>query len=141
MTGRRPRVLIVEDDPDLLVILRVNLESVGMDTLLAGDGRTALTRIESERPDLIVLDVMLPGVDGWTVLETIRARHHQVPVIVCSAKRHSEDIARARALGAVGYIVKPFDIERLVDDAVRATSQSGGDPEFGVQGEPGLDPA
>jgi DNA-binding response OmpR family regulator len=133
--------LIVEDDPDLLVILRVNLESAGMDTLLAGDGHTALTRIESERPDLVVLDVMLPGVDGWTVLEAIRARHDEVPVIVCSAKRHSDDLARARALGAVGYIVKPFDIDRLVDDAVRATRGDEPGVAFGAQGQPGLDPA
>ena len=138
---RRARVLIVEDDPDLLVILRVNLEAAGFETSLAGDGRTALTRIEAEKPDLVVLDVMLPGVDGWTVLESLRARHDEFPVIVCSAKRHAEDLAKAEELGVVGYIVKPFDMDRLIDDATRAVSRRPDtDPLFGTQAE-GLDPA
>ena len=87
----KPRVLIAEDDPDTLVILRINLNAAGIEPMLAGDGHTALERIESEAPDALLLDVLLPGIDGWQVLE------------------------RARDLGAVAYLVKPFDIDRLIE--------------------------
>lgn len=119
----RPRVLIVEDDPDTLVILRVNLNASGIEPILAGDGRTAIARIQAEDPDAVLLDVLLPGVDGWEVLEGLHALGDPVPVIVCSGKNNPHDIQRARELGAVAYLVKPFDIDRLVDvthEAVRA---------------------
>jgi hypothetical protein len=69
----RPRVLIVEDDPDTLVILRVNLNASGIEPILAADGRTAIARIQAEDPDAVLLDVLLPGVDGWEVLEELHA--------------------------------------------------------------------
>ena len=118
MSIGRPRVLIVEDDPDLLVVLRVNLNSAGFEPVLAADGRTAVTRVAVERPDAVLLDVMLPGIDGWQVLEELHAQGDRVPVIVCSAKRDPADIERATRLGAVDYLVKPFDIDRLVDTVV-----------------------
>lgn len=117
-----PRVLVVEDDPDLLVILRVNLTAAGLEPILAGDGRTAIGRIEAERPDAVLLDVMLPGIDGWQVLEQLHDLGDPVPVVVCSAKRNPEDMARAEALGAVAYVIKPFDIDRLVDAVVEAAA-------------------
>lgn len=122
MTPARPRVLIVEDDPDLLVVLRVNLASAGIEPILAGDGRTAISRIEAERPDAVLLDVMLPGIDGWQVLEELHARRNVVPVVVCSAKKNPADMDRAQELGAVAYLPKPFDIDRLVDAVVSAVS-------------------
>lgn len=122
MTLARPRVLIVEDDPDLLVVLRVNLVSAGIEPILAGDGRTAIARIESERPDAVLLDVMLPGIDGWQVLEQLHGGRNAVPVVVCSAKKNPADMARAEALGAVAYLVKPFDIDRLLDAVVSAAT-------------------
>lgn len=122
MTLARPRVLIVEDDPDLLVVLRVNLASAGIEPILAGDGRTAISRIEAERPDAVLLDVMLPGIDGWQVLEELHARRNVVPVVVCSAKKNPADMDRAQELGAVAYLPKPFDIDRLVDAVVSAVS-------------------
>jgi DNA-binding response OmpR family regulator len=118
----RPRVLIVEDDPDLLVVLRVNLVSAGLEPILAGDGRTAISRIVAERPDAVLLDVMLPGIDGWQVLEQLHDLGNRVPVVVCSAKKNPEDMARAEELGAVAYLVKPFDIDRLVDAVVEAAT-------------------
>jgi DNA-binding response OmpR family regulator len=118
----RPRVLIVEDDPDTLVILRVNLNASGIEPILAADGRTAIARIQAEDPDAVLLDVLLPGVDGWEVLEELHALGDPVPVIVCSGKNNPRDIQRARELGAVAYLVKPFDIDQLIDvthEAVR----------------------
>jgi len=80
--GFKPRVLIAEDDPDTLVILRINLTAAGMETMLAGDGRTALARIEADRPDAVVLDVLLPGIDGWQVLEELHTKGNAVPVVM-----------------------------------------------------------
>ena len=120
VTTRRPRVLVVEDDPDLLVVLRVNLSAAGFDPILAGDGRTAISRIEAERPDAVVLDVMLPGIDGWSVLEDLHAMGDPVPIVVCSAKKNVEDMERAHDLGASGYVVKPFDIDCLLDAVAAA---------------------
>jgi two-component system response regulator MprA len=111
----KPRVLIAEDDPDTLVILRVNLNAAGFEPMLAGDGYTALERIESEAPDALLLDVLLPGIDGWQVLEQLHAKGDPVPVIVCSGKDNIHDLQRARELGAVAYLVKPFDIDRLIE--------------------------
>jgi DNA-binding response OmpR family regulator len=119
----RPRVLVVEDDPDLLVVLRVNLESAGLEPILAGDGTTAIARIEIERPDAVVLDMMLPGVDGWQVLQDLHELGDPVPIVVCSAKKNPEDMARARELGAHAYVVKPFDIDRLLDAVVEAATE------------------
>jgi DNA-binding response OmpR family regulator len=111
----KPRVLIAEDDPDTLVILRINLTAVGIEPMLASDGRTALERIETESPDALLLDVLLPGIDGWQVLEELHAKGDPVPVIVCSGKDNILDLQRARDLGAVAYLVKPFDIDRLIE--------------------------
>jgi DNA-binding response OmpR family regulator len=135
----KPRVLIVEDDPDLLVVLRVNLTAIGVEPILAGDGRTAISRIQSERPDAVVLDVMLPGIDGWSVLEDLHAMGDPVPIVVCSAKKDVEDMERARELGASGYVIKPFDIDRLVDAVMEALGRSrraerGFARELGVEG-------
>jgi len=111
----KPRVLIAEDDPDTLVILRINLSAAGIEPMLAGDGHTALERIETEVPDALLLDVLLPGIDGWQVLEQLHAKGDPVPVIVCSGKDNMHDLQRARDLGAVAYLVKPFDIDRLIE--------------------------
>jgi DNA-binding response OmpR family regulator len=115
MVAHKPRVLIAEDDPDTLVILRINLTAAGMEPMLAGDGRTALERIEAESPDAVLLDVLLPGIDGWQVLEQLHTKGDPVPVIVCSGKDNIHDLQRARELGAVAYLVKPFDIDRLIE--------------------------
>ena len=134
----KPRVLIVEDDPDLLVVLRVNLSAMGVEPILAGDGRTAIARIQSERPDAVVLDVMLPGIDVWSVLEELHAMGDPVPIVVCSAKKDIEDMERARELGASGYVIKPFDIDRLVDAVMEALGRSRR-VERGFAGELGIE--
>jgi DNA-binding response OmpR family regulator len=131
-----PRVLIVEDDPDTLVILRVNLQHAGIETILAAEGKTAIARIEAEKPDAVVLDVLLPGIDGWQVLEELHAMGDPVPVIVCSGKNNPHDIQRARELGAFAYLTKPFDIDRLLDAAAEAVQDRRieSQPGLGVQG-------
>jgi DNA-binding response OmpR family regulator len=137
----KPRVLIAEDDPDTLVILRINLTAAGIEPMLAGDGRTALERIDAESPDALLLDVLLPGIDGWQVLEQLHAKGDPVPVIVCSGKDNLLDLQRARDLGAVAYLVKPFDIDRLIEvtSEVVGLRQAGPASERGIVGADGVE--
>jgi DNA-binding response OmpR family regulator len=133
-----PRVLIVEDDPDTLVIMRVNLQAAGIEPILASDGSTAISRIEAEQPDAVLLDVLLPGIDGWDVLEQLHSMGDPVPVIVCSGKKNPHDIQRATDLGAVAYLVKPFDIDRLLDVTAEAVARRRPiielEPRLGIEG-------
>ena len=143
----RPRVLIVEDDPDVLLILRLNLDAAGLETSLAADGVTALRRIERERPDVVLLDLMLPVLDGWAVMAELGNRADVPPVIVCSAKRSPRDVTRAQELGAVEFVSKPFDVERIVDTITLVLERFGwqAGPETGpvanLLGMEGLEPA
>ena len=117
----RPLVLVVEDDPDVLQILRVNLEAGGLDTMLAADGDTAFRRMEEEHPDAILLDLTLPVMDGWAILAALTSRADAPPIIVCSARRGDAEVDRATRLGAFDYVLKPFDPVRVVTAARRAT--------------------
>jgi DNA-binding response OmpR family regulator len=108
------KILIVDDEPDILLMMRVNLESEGFVTVLAADGETALARIDEESPEILLLDVMMPVLDGWGVLEALTARSLRPATIVVSAKAAPADLARAYRLGAVDYVTKPFGIESLV---------------------------
>lgn len=113
--GRRteaaPRVLLVDDEGAIRTICRVNLETDGLSVVEAVDGRAALEAVREERPELILLDVMMPDVDGWQVAAELgrEPATRDIPIVFLSARAAREDKARARELGAVGYIVKPFD--------------------------------
>jgi len=120
MVAAPPRILIVEDDPDISLIERVILERSGFATTLASDGGVALAMIERERPDAVVLDLTMPGVDGWSVLSAIVSADGP-PVVVCSARGNLQDVERAVAMGAFAFVAKPFDLEALVLAVGRAT--------------------
>ena len=109
-----PRILIVDDEPDVLLTLRMILESEGFDPLLAADGETALRRIDAERPELVVLDIMMPVLDGWFVLAELGGRLTRPRVVVCSAKSGDGDRTRAAELGADEYVTKPFEPDDLI---------------------------
>src|SRR6478672_8106607 len=98
------RILVVDDEPDILLLHRLNLESAGHEVLLAADGVKALARIDPDHPDVVVLDVMMPALDGWGVLDALQARPSPPPVLVVSAKSAQEDIDRALAYGAAAYL-------------------------------------
>jgi DNA-binding response OmpR family regulator len=106
-----PLVLLVDDDGAIRTICRVNLEADGLAVLEAKDGAEALEEIRREQPSLVLLDVMMPGIDGWSVAEQLEAddETRDIPVVFVSARAAREDRLRAQELGAVGYIVKPFD--------------------------------
>lgn len=115
MRNSRPKILIVDDEPDILLMLRVNLEAEGFVTLLAGDGETALRRIGEERPDVVLLDIMMPVVDGWGVLERLATMDPRPRVILLTAKSSGHDFNKARELGADEYVTKPFDPDVLLN--------------------------
>jgi CheY-like chemotaxis protein len=118
--GGRPRqspplVLLVDDEQAIRTICRVNLEGDGLAVQEAANGAEALDEIRREPPSLVLLDVMMPGVDGWSVAEQLAAdgETRELPVVFLSARAAPEDRLRAQELGAVGYVVKPFDPVQL----------------------------
>lgn len=110
-----PVVLIVDDNPDILLLLETNLRRSGFGIVKASDGEMALRAIDEERPDVVLLDLMMPVLDGWGVLERLAGRPSSPPVIVISAATSQSNVDRAYAMGAVGYITKPFSLTELVD--------------------------
>ncbi|MEX2274700.1 MAG: response regulator transcription factor [Actinomycetota bacterium] len=111
---RAPRIVIVEDEPDTLLMLRLNLDAAGFETSLAADGATAVRRITEEQPDLVLLDLMLPVMDGWAVLAELQTWSRAPSVVVVSAKNTARDRVRATQLGAAAYVAKPFDMDELL---------------------------
>jgi len=108
-------VLIVDDEPDILLMLRMSLEDEGHDVVLAADGKMALERIAERRPDIVLLDLMMPVLDGFGVLEALREQGvERLPVVMVSAKSEPGDVERASSLGAVEFISKPFELDRVV---------------------------
>lgn len=105
-----PTILIVEDAPDVIQLLDMFFRNNGFSTVLARDGAAALAAFQAAPPDLVLLDMMLPGMDGIDVCRTIRAQS-QVPITMLTARTEKADILAAFASGADDYIVKPFDAE------------------------------
>jgi DNA-binding response OmpR family regulator len=118
------KVLIVDDEPDVLLLLRVNLEAAGYETVLAADGETALSRIDDSNPDVVLLDIMMPVMDGWGVLRVLSDRDSAPRVVVVSAKSSDRDVVRALTSGALAYITKPFDPDALIDIVERTMTSS-----------------
>ena len=108
------RILVVEDNADLAYGLRNNLEIEGYDVELASDGNVGLVRARGGNHDLIVLDLMLPGTDGFRVLRTLRGEGRRVPVLVLTARGDEADKVRALRLGADDYVTKPFGVLELL---------------------------
>lgn len=106
----RQRILIVEDDDNILISLKFLMDSCGYETHACGNGRDALAAAAAFRPHLVLLDIMLPGLDGYEICRALRAAddHAQTRIVVLSAKGRDAEIARAYELGADAYITKPF---------------------------------
>ena len=107
------RLLVVDDDPNLRELVRRSLEGLGFETLEAGDGDRALALLATNKVDLVVLDVMMPGLDGYGVCREIK-RRHEMPVILLTARGESAQKVRGFELGADDYVVKPFDGPELL---------------------------
>jgi two-component system, OmpR family, response regulator MprA len=117
MDGSAPRrVLVVDDEPQIAWVLRFSLEAEGYEVDTARDGVEAMEKVERDRPGLMVLDVMMPRMDGWAVLEALRGLpvEDRPRVVMVTALGSLRDRARAAELGADAYVSKPFDIDEIL---------------------------
>jgi len=120
--------LVIDDEPPIRLLCRVNLEAEGMRVLEAADGRTGIELAQNEQPNAILLDVMMPGMDGWAVAEQLLQdeRTAQIPIIFLTARADLRDRARGMDLGGLEYITKPFnpvELATLVQEVVTAVER------------------
>ena len=120
-------ILVVDDEPDVLLLCKVNLEFEGYNVIEAHDGEEALRKIASENPDLVLLDVMMPGMDGWQVLTAVKSdpARADTPVVMLTAKVQERDQMRGLSDGAADYVTKPFNpiaLARTVREALAASA-------------------
>ena len=122
------KILIVDDESNICELLRMYLEKGGYDTVIARDGQTALTKFRVENPDLVLLDIMLPGLDGWQVCREIRKTSDK-PIIMLTAKGETFDKVLGLELGADDYVTKPFDAKEIVARVKAVLRRSSGKAE------------
>ena len=125
-----PTVLIVDDEPDIVLFAQVNLELSGYDVIVAPDGEAALEQVRAQRPDVVLLDVMMPKLDGWSVLEQLKADEdpaiRTIPVVMLTALTTDQDQVRGGIEGAVRYLPKPVTPDAMLQAIAGALT---GDPE------------
>ena len=114
MTEARPRILVVDDEENIRFLVTTALSLAGMDAVTATSGFEALDQVYRARPDLIVLDVMIPDLDGFSILRRLRDQGNRIPIIFLTARDQSADRVRGLSEGGDDYIVKPFDVAELV---------------------------
>ncbi|MGH2694276.1 MAG: response regulator [Actinomycetota bacterium] len=109
------KILVIDDEPDLRLLVRLILESAGYEIVEAATGEEGLDLMTDERPRLVLLDIRLPGIDGWEVLERMRVDHGgDIPVIIMSAHSSPRTLEKAKEHGTQGYLVKPFKEAELL---------------------------
>lgn len=121
------RVLIVDDEADIADLIAYNLTSSGYETHTAHDGQTALRAMDEFQPHLLVLDIMMPGLNGYEVLKRVRKQHTRLPVIMLTAKNEETDVLAGFTEGADDYVTKPFSMQVLkarVEALLRRTSEN-----------------
>ena len=126
------KVLIVDDDQNICELLRLYIEKEGYDTRIANDGKAALEEFDEYNPDLIMLDIMLPELDGWQVCREIRKKS-QCPIIMLTAKSEVFDKVLGLELGADDYVVKPFEAKEIVARIKAVLRRSGTNDEDAVK--------
>ena len=130
-----PKVLIVEDDELIAKAMATHLAAAGFDPLWVANGEAGITRLRYERPDVCVLDLMVPLLDGWKLIETARAEGIGTPIVVVSARGSEQDRVHALEIGGDDYLVKPFSMRELVA-RVGAAARRGVRPAEERRGEP-----
>ncbi|MDP3791427.1 MAG: response regulator [Candidatus Omnitrophota bacterium] len=110
------KILVVDDEVQLVEMLKMRLEATGYGVVCAYDGQEALEKAKKEKPDLIILDLMLPKMDGYKVCGLLKndSRYAKIPIIMFTARAQEEDIALGKEMGAEAYITKPFDPKLLL---------------------------
>lgn len=115
-TGAKPRILVVDDEPDLVAVLRMGLSLEGFEVIEAADGAEGLKRAREDKPDLMLLDLMLPKMDGYQVCRSLKfdPRYKNLPILILSARPGDQDRRLALEMGADDFIHKPYDLKDLV---------------------------
>ncbi|HLA77277.1 MAG TPA: response regulator [Vicinamibacteria bacterium] len=113
----KKKILVVDDEDDILHFLELVLQEKGFDVLTASGGHEALTRAQIEKPDLVLLDIMMPQMDGWEVLKLLRVDEEtsRIPVAMLSARIEAKDRVQGLQEGAIDYICKPFSLQELFE--------------------------
>ncbi|WP_423777475.1 response regulator transcription factor [Corynebacterium pyruviciproducens] len=114
MSDTQTKVLVVDDEPNIVELLQVSLRFQGFDVVTAGNGKDALAVAEEAKPDAFILDVMMPGMDGFELLSKLREAGHDGPVLFLTAKDAVEDRIHGLTIGADDYVVKPFSLEEVI---------------------------
>jgi two-component system alkaline phosphatase synthesis response regulator PhoP len=127
-TGDATKVLVIDDEAPIRLLCRVNLEAEGMEVVEASDGPTGLEKARVEQPDVVLLDVMMPGIDGWRVAEELLEdkRTRGIPIVFLTARAEFRDRARGLDIGGVDYVTKPFnplELAPLVRDLLERLSR------------------
>lgn len=125
--SERMKVLLVDDEPDLVQLVSVRLEAAGYAVVAATDGQQALDRVKESRPDMIILDLMLPKMDGYKVCRLLKfdERYQKIPILIFTARAQAEDVKLAMDCGADAYLTKPFESALLLEK-IRALLESAG---------------
>jgi len=120
------RILVVDDEPRILAVIRRRLETVGHQVSIAVDGIEALRKARAERPDLIILDLLLPDVSGLEVCTLLKgdASLRTIPVLMLTARSQAADIAEGRRVGADAYITKPYESDTLLEQVARLLAKA-----------------
>ncbi|RYY99268.1 MAG: response regulator transcription factor [Chitinophagaceae bacterium] len=121
---KKPSILLVEDEENLHEALRLNLELEGYEVTSSYDGIAALKAFQEEYFDLIIMDIMIPEIDGLSVIQNIRLSNDEVPILILSARNNSEDRVRGLKKGADDYLTKPFNLEELILRVQKLISKS-----------------
>jgi two-component system response regulator VicR len=122
-TPSMKKVLVIDDEPDTLELVKLVLEKGGFTTMLAKNGMEALSQIESTEPDIVLLDIMMPDMDGWEVFRKIKEKYSRVPIAILTAKAQNIDrLMGLHVLKADDYITKPFGKNELIDRVRKLTS-------------------
>lgn len=124
--GDKPLVLVVDDEPDMQTLLKDLLDFSGFDVIAAGDGVAGMQLAQQRKPAVILLDIMLPKLDGFQVCRLLKFndRYRSIPIIMLTARNHPKDKALAEGSGADGYVVKPFETKDLIDEMKRVIAQA-----------------
>lgn len=139
MTSSKKLILIVEDDRHIAEGIRLNLTLQGYEVIIAADGVAGLNRWKESRPDLVILDIMLPGIDGLSILQSIRLEDERLPILILSAKGDPADRIKGLSLGVDDYLSKPFNLEELLLRVDRLLKRGGWTQENGEPVAPSFD--
>jgi two-component system alkaline phosphatase synthesis response regulator PhoP len=121
---RKNKVLVVDDEMDFLEMIRLRLEANNYEVVTASDGEEALKEVRRDKPDVVLLDILMPGIDGFEVLKKIRMEHKDLPIFIITAFSNEERFKLANKLNASGFIVKTDDLKKQIENITSALGLS-----------------